>query len=204
MIPNADRWERLATGYWCPKCRDAIAGPNAMHLPDRCRNCDPNKLAIIACSGKKRPGPDVKAIDMYDGPMWQTLRARMAELPAAREAFATGELRIFVLSAKWGLVEAFVCLPDYDQRLDERRAAELPHNPTNDLQMIPGMVNQASDVLFAGGELYRNAMWKATGANLFNIMKITETDGAGIGFQREQLSAWFNLHFSSQAERLAA
>lgn len=60
--------------------------------------------------------------------------------------------------------------------------------------------SQASDVLFAGGELYRNTMWKASGANLCNIMKITETDGAGIGVQREQLSAWMTAQFAPQLE----
>lgn len=195
MAPlTASRWEHDATGYWC-QCGNPVAGPDATHLPDRCRKCDPNKIVIMACSGRKNPGEGVRAIDMYDGPMWQTLRARLAELPAAREALATGDLRIFVLSAKFGIVEADVVLPGYDQRLDERRAAELLRDKSCELQMLPGMVNQAEAVLFAGGELYRNTMWKATGANLWNIMKIDETSGAGIGFQRMQLSAWFNSHY---------
>lgn len=193
---NASRWERNEHGYWC-QCGNPVAGPSATHLPNRCRNCDPNKIVILACSGRKNPGDGVLAIDMYDGPMWQSLRARLSELPRARQALATGDLRIFVLSAKFGIVEADVVLPDYDQRLDERRAAELLRDPTHDLQMLPGLVNQAEAVLFAGGELYRNTMWKASGANLWNIMKIDETDGAGIGFQREQLSAWFHRHFGA-------
>lgn len=192
------RWEHDATGYWC-QCGNPIAGPNATHLPDHCRNCDPIKVAIMACSGKKQPG-ELPAIDKYDGPMWQTLRARLADLPAASAAFKTGELRIMVLSARFGIIDATTVIGDYDQRMDERRAAELLRDKSCDLQMLPGMINQASDVLFAGGELYRNTMWKASGANLWNIMKITETDGAGIGFQREQLSAWMTAQFAPQLE----
>lgn len=198
---NASRWERDDTGYWC-QCGNPIAGPDATHLPEHCRKCDPIKVAIMACSGKKRPG-ERPAIEKYDGPMWQTLRARLAELPAAAEAFASGKLRIMVLSAKFGFIDAAVAVPDYDQRLDERRATELLRDNSYDLQMLPGMVDQAEAVLFAGGELYRNTMWKATGANLWNIMKIDETNGAGIGFQREQLSAWFNQHYGAELARAA-
>lgn len=136
--------------------------------------------------------------------MWQTLRSRLAELPKARDAFAIGNLRVMVLSARYGFIDAGAEIPEYEQVLDERRAAELLRDHSYDLQMLPGMVDQAEAVLFAGGELYRNTMWKATGANLWNIMKITETDGAGIGFQREQLSAWMHEQFAMPALELAA
>lgn len=50
-------------------------------------------------------------------------------------------------------------------------------------------------VMFAGGEMYRDAMWKASGANFWNLMKISETNGSGIGEHRAQLGAWFAEQF---------
>ena len=38
-------------------------------------------LIVMACSSTKRPGEEaMPAIDRYDGPMWRTLRAALAEL----------------------------------------------------------------------------------------------------------------------------
>jgi hypothetical protein len=163
------------------------------------------KLIIMACSGTKRPDAQpMPAIERYDGPMWQTLRARLAEHPQAAKDYASGDLRIWVMSARYGFIDTITQIPDYNERLSPELAAKMARDPSYDFQHIQHMVDDASAVLFAGGETYRNAMWKASGANLWNIMKISETNGAGIGHHRAQIGAWFAENYAAQSERIAA
>ena len=60
------------------------------------------KTFIIGCSSRKK-GKKAKAIDLYDGPLWQTLRKH-----------GTGNNRIMALSAKYGLIPADKVIADYD------------------------------------------------------------------------------------------
>ncbi|ABQ68576.1 hypothetical protein Swit_2217 [Rhizorhabdus wittichii RW1] len=159
------------------------------------------KLVILACSATKRPDTGLlPAIQRYDGPMWRTLRARLAELPAARQAYASGDLRIMMLSALCGFKPVDRAIPDYDHRMTRDLAARLADDPSCDFQSIPPIVREAEAVLFAGGDIYRDAMWEASGGSLWNLMKITETDAGGIGHHRAQLSAWLTEHFGSDQD----
>ena len=156
------------------------------------------KLIVMSCCGKKRSeDAQLAAIDRYDGPMWQTLRAKLAALPYARAAISMRELQIMVLSAKFGLVSAHITMPDYDVRLAQRRAQELLRDPTFDLQHLGFLVGHADAVLFAGGDLYRGTMWRAAGVPVAHVAKISETTGAGIGVQRAELAAWLDSHFGA-------
>lgn len=156
-------------------------------------------LIVMACSGTKRPeAVPMRAIDRYDGPMWQTLRARLSENAAATKALASGELRIYALSARYGFIDATAEIPDYNERLSPELAAKMARDPSYDFQIVRHMVADASVVLFAGGATYRDAMWKASGENLLNIMKISETDGAGIGLHRSQIGEWFAANFPAE------
>lgn len=163
------------------------------------------KLLIMACSAAKRPEAGLlPAIDRYDGPMWQTLRTTLAALPAARSAIGRDDLRIMVLSAAHGFIPATCEIADYDQRMTPDRMAAIIAEPRYGAAAIRQLLADAEAALFAGGLLYRNAMWRASGGSLWNLMKTDETDGAGIGFQRAQLAAWLNRHFSIAAEQEAA
>jgi len=63
------------------------------------------KTIIIGCSSKKKAGR-LRARDKYDGPWWTTLRK-----------WDSGSARIFVLSAKYGLIPAERKISDYDSLL---------------------------------------------------------------------------------------
>ncbi|ARR54582.1 hypothetical protein HY78_14650 [Rhizorhabdus wittichii DC-6] len=161
------------------------------------------KLIIMACSATKRPDPGIMpAIRRYDGPMWRTLRARLAELPRAQAAIQSGELRITVLSALHGFIMADAEIADYEQRMTAERAAQLVREPT--AKSVRPLVQAADAVLFAGGELYRDAMWRAYGGSLWHLMAITETDAGGIGRHRVQLGQWLSEHFGPRAIAEAA
>jgi hypothetical protein len=162
------------------------------------------KLIILACSATKREKPEpMPAIDRYDGPMWRTLRARLNDLPEARQALASGALRIMAMSARYGFIPADVAIPDYDIRMTPARAAKMARDPSCDFQLIADLVKSAEAVLFAGGEVYRDAMWTASGASLWSLMKITETDGGGIGVHRAQLGDWLDQHFGPASADIA-
>ena len=71
------------------------------------------KLIVMKCSATKRADAgSMPAIDRYDGPMWQTLRARLAGLPAARAAMASGDLLITALSTRHGFIRADIAIED--------------------------------------------------------------------------------------------
>ena len=158
------------------------------------------KLLIMGCSGTKRPGPGpMTALDRYDGPMWKTLRARLAELPAAHAAVQAKDLRIYVISALFGFIPADVEVPDYDRRMTPELAGKMARDPSFDFQYVPHLVKEADAVMLAAGAVYRDAIWRASGNSLWNLTKVVETDGAGIGVHRAQLGSWLQTHYGEAA-----
>lgn len=163
------------------------------------------KLIIMACSNTKRPDlAPLTALDRYDGPMWRTLRALLDRYPAAKDALKAKELEIWVMSGLYGFVPWDCPVPDYDRRLTAEAITKMGKDSSYDFQRIAPMVDRAHAVLFAGGELYRNAMWKAAGSSLWLLNKVAETDGAGIGEHRAQLGAWVAKHFDTALPRAVA
>lgn len=166
-------------------------------LDARLNGITPRFVIVMGCSGTKVATPGhIPAIDRYDGPMWKTLRAQLARLPDAAEAYRSGDLVILVLSALYGLVPASTPMPDYDLRMTPDLAKKMASDPSYDFQMLPHLVDGAEHVLFAAGSAYRDVMWRGSGANLWHLMKITETDGGGIGEHRAQLGAWMQSRFA--------
>ncbi|MEO7469796.1 MAG: hypothetical protein ABIV36_22535 [Sphingobium limneticum] len=163
------------------------------------------KLIILSCSATKRPGEaEMKTIDRYDGPMWRTLRAQLARNPVASAAVTSGDLLIWALSARYGFLDAiYTPMPNYEKKMTLEILAKMARDPSYDFQRIHSFVDDADAVLFAGGEMYRDAMWRASGGRLSQIVKIDETDGSGIGEHRAQLGAWLSQHFPYQ-DALAA
>jgi len=155
-------------------------------------------VLVMACSATKRADEgDLPAIDRYDGPMWRTLRARLAELPRARKALASGKLAIVVLSAQFGFIPADLAIPNYERVMTKARADELCSSAMGDPTYLRTRFEEAGAVMFAGGELYRSAMWRASRASAAERVKVTETDGGGIGIHRAELGAWLEEHFGS-------
>lgn len=140
-------------------------------------------LICLACSGRKiKTLGEVPAIDRYNGPMWQTLRAALAECAAPPE--------IWVLSARYGFIPATTRIIDYDQTLNDRLADKMARECQYEPQIFAGEVARADRVLFAGGRLYRETMARAAG---IEAVRATHTSG-GIGEQRAQLRAWIAEH----------
>lgn len=159
------------------------------------------KMIVMSCSATKRPDEaDLRAIDRYDGPMWKTLRARLAELPRAQAALESGELSIVVLSAQFGFMNWADMIPNYERLMTKSRADEVATWGSCEPFKVRDGVHDCEAILFAGGELYRSAMWKASKATAADRAKISETDGSGVGHHRAELSAWLEEHFGEPGE----
>lgn len=75
-------------------------------------------LVLMACSATKRDtgGKPVPLFDLYDGPAWQTLRARRGALPWRN---------VVVLSGRWLLTSAWHHSPTYEERISAAKVDEL-------------------------------------------------------------------------------
>jgi hypothetical protein len=81
----------------------------------------PRRLLLLACSQRKLPSPDLlPALERYDGPPFRVLRKFL------RESISEAPwLDIYVLSAKYGLINISESIPMYDCKMEPPRAREL-------------------------------------------------------------------------------
>jgi hypothetical protein len=167
----------------------------------------------MACSDRKkfedRPtrGDKITArlCDMYDGPMWQTLRAHYPD----RGDYSPD---IFVLSAKYGFVPAYSRGRPYNERISAQKVDELirhglhgqPRHRTKGHVLrgtLAGELDNGVDyhrVIIAGaGEYRRFFLWLVEAAKAEGIIPATAEvlicDGKGIGYQRQQLARFLAL-----------
>jgi len=69
-------------------------------------------LVILGCSQRKiQTDGALPAINRYDGPVFRVIRRYLREDPGKRP-------EIYVLSGKFGLIEASTRIPHYDEKLD--------------------------------------------------------------------------------------
>lgn len=76
-------------------------------------------LLIISCSKRKKSTQEKRpAIEVYDGPVYRSLRKRFNNI-------STLPLDIYIVSAKYGLVEAQYEIKSYEYEMTFKRALEL-------------------------------------------------------------------------------
>lgn len=77
-------------------------------------------LLILACSQRKLSNKELlTAIERYDGGSFRVIKK------AKREQKDLNNIKILILSAKYGLIEASTPIVDYEQRINLNRAKEL-------------------------------------------------------------------------------
>lgn len=77
-----------------------------------------NTLVMMACSASKRETADkqdMPLIDLYNGPLWQTLRVKIGRWPRC-------PLRVVALSGRYGIVDALTPAQGYEARLTSDKA----------------------------------------------------------------------------------
>lgn len=173
------------------------------------------RLLLLACSARKKDGPEwMPAIERYDGPLWQTLRA--IDQP--------DDLVVMALSAKYGLFRAWLAIDQYDDVLtvDAARVAAQenicdPFNPhyrphwkevINELRDAAEALRrregtrycrQFNDVCMVGGWKYLPTMrryvkhfsrWSGGQRTIIaGDARVTEVNGP-IGKMRQGMRAW--------------
>lgn len=168
------------------------------------------RLLILACAATKRSNPGyMPAIERYNGPLWQTLRAVDPDGSKAKVAF---------LSAHYGFRDATDTIEPYDRRMTDGIAAAMkagglgtrwPRPKTQRHVMPsgahPGMhINSLSegrpkpfvDVALVGGHIYLDGMRHfiglfREGGHVTADARITEINGP-IGLMRRELRLWLD------------
>jgi hypothetical protein len=155
------------------------------------------RLLIVACSDRKAPGKDLTALARYDGPLYQMLR-KLRE----QSYWVFRGLDVLILSAKYGLIEVFDHIEDYNQRMTASRTVELLPQVNEKLESIkqkaPFTICQTryspgnyEEILVSLGKDYRPAI--ADIDRHFPHTSITYTSG-GIGQQISQVKRWIIEH----------
>lgn len=102
------------------------------------------KLLILSCSKtKKNVKGELPAIDLYDGPFFKLLR-KYIESPL---------LDVYIISAKYGMIEAFEPIKNYDLRMNAKRASELKSSIMKHLSTLVDS-NKYSEILINLGNDY--------------------------------------------------
>lgn len=169
---------------------------------------EPHRLLILACSAtKRRDAGWIDAIDRYDGPLWQTVRAAKPDRM---------QIKVAVLSARYGFLDSRSPIEDYDARLTPNLAERMiaggmttrwPRPPSARKPdtcgdppgcQIASLSNSGTrpftDVALAGGQLYLKVMRSFLEG--FRDLRCVAPDArvteinAGIGIMRQQVRGW--------------
>jgi hypothetical protein len=143
-------------------------GPGSLFDPAEKKG---RKLLIVSCSETKCPDDkNMKAIDRYLGPVFQTLKAQ--GVPE--------NVDVAIMSAKHGLIRANTPLKNYNEKMTKAKAQSFKNDP-DQLNRIRNTMMGYDKVIVQGGEDYKDVLRTAAGD-----LKINEIPGGrGIGDQRE-------------------
>lgn len=109
------------------------------------------RCLILGCSRTKIGSPELlPAIQRYDGPPFKVLRRYI------KENTSYG-LDVFVLSAKYGLIDGQAYIPNYDQCMTKERALEIHDNVIRTVEN--NLLHRNYDEIFLSmGKVYLGAM----------------------------------------------
>jgi len=102
-------------------------------------------LLVLSCSDRKRHGLGrCRAIDLYDGPYYRTIRK------LTREGRLPTTLDIYIVSGKYGLIRADEMIEEYDRTIDLSVVEE-----TDSRQRMRDLISEGYDSIFVNmGKMY--------------------------------------------------
>jgi hypothetical protein len=140
-----------------------------------------DRLLILACSQRKVRTKDLlRALDRYDGPAFRVLRKHLREN-------ANEPLTVFVLSAKFGLIEADREIPWYDCRLRQGSAERIQAQVREQAFGIFAAHRWQSIGLCAGKD-YRSLLEEALDSAAVHVR--ADMLGGGLGRRLSALRDW--------------
>lgn len=138
-------------------------------------------LLIISCSKRKKLTHEKRpAIEVYDGPIYRSLRKRFNYV-------STLPVDIFIVSAKYGLITAKSMIENYDSQMTAQRAGELRDIVLSEIvKIIKG--RKYKEIFVSLSSVYR--------LTIYGIEKYLPTDtqllftSGGIGRKTSQTISW--------------
>jgi hypothetical protein len=165
-------------------------------------------LILMACGGRKADtrGQAVPLVELYEGPMWSTLRKHLG----GAEELAQLGAHVMVLSGGLGFVPALTLAKPYEARLQSAAADALiaggitaaDASGLTPLQRVspPGRGSNGLPwlaVIAAGGSDYRRVFLSWIGElrqrGVITAEAPALTTSGGIGVQRSQLGQWLRI-----------
>jgi hypothetical protein len=139
----------------------------------------------MACSKAKSTNPNLlPAIERYDGPYFRVLRRFFREVPSGKD-----DIKVLVLSARYGLISGECPIPNYDHIMTTARAVEL--RP----QVLDSLINQITHDYWAEIFVLMSAKYheviKGFEDNLPSSTRIICVKGAQ-GVKARQLKDWLH------------
>jgi hypothetical protein len=119
------------------------------------------RIVITSCSKLKRTDPELlPAIERYDGPNFKVLRKYLKN--------SAGELDIYILSSKFGLVSYDTQIPFYDQKLCRNQSREFINTTFKQAEPLFSSKNKVEVFVNLGSlylELFQPAIHKISQTN---------------------------------------
>lgn len=142
-----------------------------------------NRMLIVGCSAKKDAAEGLLgALDRYRGAYYQMInQIPRQDLP-----------EVVILSAEFGFISGRQEIPDYNRRMDRRRAEELLVAPQTARQLADLVKVPLEEIFVAAGADYRRVILPLVDA-LFPEVAVRVASG-GIGYQRRGLKEWLREH----------
>ena len=162
-----------ALGMAASKIPDDVGlGSGSLFAPETKKG---RQLLVLSCSSTKCPDVgDMKAVDRYLGPIFQSLKKQGVP----------DNVDVAILSAKHGLIRADTKIKDYDQLMDTNRASEFKQD-AGQMDRIKNTLEGYDKVVVQGGKNYKDVIRAASGdANVTEI-----PGGRGIGDQRKSVKS---------------
>lgn len=142
---------------------------------------EPGYLLIVGCSQRKRCAEGkIPALERYDGPMFRMLRKFQHDfrLPSG--------LKILILSAHYGLIQADKPISNYDLRMTRNQAALLFPEVTHSLEALSQL--PIAEAYIDLGRCYQTAM-PADLSQMLPGISIRYGNG-GIGQRVSRVKRW--------------
>lgn len=145
-----------------------------------------NYLLIISCSQRKIQSPEtLAAIDSYDGPTYRCLRKFRSE----QGGKFPNNLRILILSAKYGLIFPETDIHNYDLKMTAERAEVMQsdmHQKLSQCLLFYQIAYGGMDQVFINlGKTYRRTL-----EGFHWGLASTQEASGGIGLKTQQMKAW--------------
>lgn len=143
------------------------------------------RLLIVRCGERKSDKKGkIPALQRYKGQLFNTINAG---LKARKGFFSDVDIKVFILSAEFGLISGDDCIPRYNRKMDKERAAELRPNTLAFLKDLSSKV-KAYEVLLLLSSSYGGVLCPADIEKLWPACKLITLNGSHQS--TKQLGEW--------------